>query len=69
MLRYTESHFGLMRNHESGKISADNGETYLRLPLSEKRLQELIGDIDCMWDRDYPMTDEEEASLREILQP
>lgn len=63
-MKRTESFFGLIRNSE-GQISADNGLTWLEMPVSEKEFQELVQDIEN-WN-DSQLSEEDISDLREIL--
>jgi hypothetical protein len=65
-MRNTEAHFGLTADPYADRISADGGETWLSLPLTDKEFQELVFDIEYWLDAE--LTEEELADLREICE-
>jgi len=64
-MRHTETYFGL-ENH-NGKITADNGKTYLPKyqEMSITKFEELVADIEDWLEKE--LTEEEVEDLKEIL--
>ena len=62
-MKNTETHFGLVEI--DGKISADNGKTFLPQVLSNSERSELIMDIESYLE--HPLTEQESNDLNEIL--
>jgi len=64
-MKHTETHFGL-ENH-SGKITADNGETYLK-PFQEMSVEDFEGlVVDIEHWKEASLNSDEIQDLKEIL--